>query len=74
MTTSLRSNSRMLPIWSSEVVKKSKQGTRIIGICNGFQILTESGLLPGALMMNSNRKFICKDVFLRVENDQTVFT
>ena len=42
-----------------EIVKKSKDGTKIIGICNGFQILTESGLLPGALIMNTNRKFIC---------------
>ena len=57
-----------------EVVGKAKLGTRIIGICNGFQILTESGLLPGALTMNKNRQFICKDVHLRVENNQTIFT
>jgi phosphoribosylformylglycinamidine synthase len=57
-----------------EVIQKSKQGIKVLGICNGFQILTESGLLPGALMMNRNRQFICKDVYLRVENNQTVFT
>jgi phosphoribosylformylglycinamidine synthase len=57
-----------------EVVEKAKSGAKIIGICNGFQILTESGLLPGALIMNKNRKFICKDVYLRVENSETIFT
>jgi len=57
-----------------EVVEKSKLGVKIIGICNGFQILTESGLLPGALTMNKNRQFICKDVNLKVENGQTVST
>lgn len=57
-----------------EVVEKSKKGIKIIGICNGFQILTESGLLPGALMMNINRQFICKDVNLSVENNRTAFT
>ncbi len=57
-----------------EIIKKSINGTKIIGICNGFQILTESALLPGALIMNTNRKFICKDVYLRVENNKTEFT
>jgi phosphoribosylformylglycinamidine synthase len=57
-----------------EVVEKAKLGIRIIGICNGFQILTESGLLPGALTVNKNRQFICKDVNLKVENSQTIFT
>jgi phosphoribosylformylglycinamidine synthase len=57
-----------------EVVEKSKSGAKIIGICNGFQILTESGLLPGALTMNKNRQFICKDVRLKVENNHTIFT
>ena len=46
-----------------EVVKKAKAGTKIIGICNGFQILTESHLLPGALLKNQNQKFICKSVW-----------
>jgi phosphoribosylformylglycinamidine synthase len=57
-----------------EVVSKSKKEIKIIGICNGFQILTESGLLPGALTMNKNRKFSCKDVNLKVENNESVFT
>jgi phosphoribosylformylglycinamidine synthase len=57
-----------------EVIAKSKLGIKVIGICNGFQILTESGLLPGALIMNKNRQFCCKYVHLKVENRQTVFT
>ena len=57
-----------------EVVAKSQKGVKIIGICNGFQILTESGLLPGALTMNKNRKFTCKNVNLKVENNKSVFT
>ena len=57
-----------------EVVKKAKEGTKIIGICNGFQILTESGLLPGALMKNTSQKFVCKTVNLKVENPDTQFT
>ena len=57
-----------------EVIEKSRSGVKIIGICNGFQILTESGLLPGALTMNKTRQFCCKDVYLKVENRKTVFT
>lgn len=57
-----------------EVVRKGKEGAKIIGICNGFQILTESGLLPGALMKNMSQKFICKTVNLRVENNSSQFT
>ncbi len=57
-----------------EVVAKAKNGAGVIGICNGFQILTESGLLPGALIRNNNRQFICKDVNLRVKNSKTNFT
>ena len=57
-----------------EVVARSKQGARIIGICNGFQILTESHLLPGVLLKNTNQKFVCKTVHLRVENNATDFT
>ncbi len=49
-------------------------GGYVLGICNGFQILTELGLLPGTLMRNNNLKFICKDVYLLVENNQTPFT
>ncbi len=57
-----------------EVVAFAKRGGPVLGICNGFQILTEAGLLPGALMMNRNLKFICKAVHLRVENSSTLFT
>jgi phosphoribosylformylglycinamidine synthase len=49
-------------------------GTPTLGICNGFQILTETGLLPGALIRNAGLKFICKDVFLRVETTDSPFT
>jgi phosphoribosylformylglycinamidine synthase subunit PurQ / glutaminase len=57
-----------------EVFAKADKGARIIGICNGFQILTESGLLPGALIRNMNQQFICRDVSLKVLNNQTPFT
>ncbi len=57
-----------------EVVSQAKNGTKIIGICNGFQILTESGLLPGALIKNLSQKFVCKTVTLKVENTNTRFT
>lgn len=56
------------------VVEKAKAGTPTLGICNGFQVLTESGLLPGVLMRNANLHFVCKTVPLRVENNDTVFT
>ncbi len=52
----------------------AKSGGRVIGICNGFQILVESGLLPGVLMRNAGLKFICKDVYLKVANVKTPFT
>ena len=52
----------------------AKKGKLIIGICNGFQILTEAHLLPGALMPNVNGKFVCKPQYLRVENTDTPFT
>jgi phosphoribosylformylglycinamidine synthase subunit PurQ / glutaminase len=50
------------------------RGIAILGVCNGFQILTEAGLLPGALMRNANLHFVCRDVPLKVENSQTAFT
>lgn len=57
-----------------EVVKRAEQGAAVLGICNGFQVLTESGLLPGALMRNRDLNFICKDVWLRVEDCASRFT
>jgi len=54
--------------------KACEQGKPILGVCNGFQILTETGLLPGALLRNNNIKFVCKTVNLRVENNDTIFT
>ena len=50
------------------------RGVSVLGICNGFQILTETGMLPGALMRNSTISFVCRDVDLRVENSQSIFT
>lgn len=58
----------------SEVRRLSLKGVRVLGVCNGFQILTEANLLPGVLTRNSKIKFICKSVFIRVENNQTDFT
>lgn len=64
---------RFSPIMN-EVINFAKSGGLVIGICNGFQMLTEAGLLPGVLLRNSRMKFICKDVFLRVDNNNTPFT
>ena len=52
----------------NEVIKHGKKGGLILGICNGFQILIESGLLPGVLLRNKKLRFISKDVFLKVTN------
>ena len=56
------------------VVEAAQRGVRILGVCNGFQILTETGLLPGALMRNSDIHFVCKDADLDVTNNDTIFT
>jgi phosphoribosylformylglycinamidine synthase len=56
------------------VKEAAARGVAVLGICNGFQILTEAGLLPGALMRNAGISFVCRDVALRVENSQSVFT
>ncbi|MDB5698339.1 MAG: phosphoribosylformylglycinamidine synthase [Alphaproteobacteria bacterium] len=56
------------------VKKAAESGTPVLGICNGFQILTEVGLLPGALMRNAELAFVCRDVPLTVENSQSAFT
>lgn len=58
----------------AEVVSFAKRGGLVVGICNGFQILTEAGLLPGVLMRNKGLKFICRHVHLRVENTGSPFT
>ncbi|MDQ0156894.1 phosphoribosylformylglycinamidine synthase subunit PurQ [Robertmurraya andreesenii] len=57
-----------------EVVKAAQAGKPVLGVCNGFQILLESGLLPGAMRRNESLKFICRPTKLKVENNQTMFT
>ena len=57
-----------------KVIEYGKNGGKIIGICNGFQVLVESGLLPGVLHRNKKLSFVCKDVFLKVENKNSLFT
>ncbi|WP_373047649.1 phosphoribosylformylglycinamidine synthase subunit PurQ [Vulgatibacter sp.] len=57
-----------------EVVAFAKKGGKVLGICNGFQILLEAGLLPGAMRRNDSLKFVCKDVWLRTETSETPFT
>ncbi|HMC83693.1 MAG TPA: phosphoribosylformylglycinamidine synthase subunit PurQ [Candidatus Polarisedimenticolia bacterium] len=61
------------PIMES-VVRFSREGGRILGICNGFQILIEAGLLPGALVRNRNLQYICRDLWLRTESQDSPFT
>ena len=56
------------------VVEAAGRGVRVLGVCNGFQVLTEAGLLPGALMRNDGLDFVCRDVALTVENAQSAFT
>jgi phosphoribosylformylglycinamidine synthase subunit PurQ / glutaminase len=55
------------------VIERAKSGVPVLGICNGFQVLAESGLLPGVLMRNERLKFICKDVHLKVERSDTLY-
>ena len=64
---------RFSPVMN-EVARFAERGGFVLGICNGFQILTEAGLLPGVLMRNNGLKFICKSLTLRVENTETAFT
>lgn len=65
---------RFSPVMNALVDYVNKDKGLVIGICNGFQILTEAGLLPGALQKNKHLKFLCKNVRLRVENTKTPFT
>ena len=64
---------RFAPVMS-EVIAAAKGGLPVLGICNGFQVLTESHLLPGSMIQNDHRKFICRDQVLRVENASTAWT
>ena len=71
----LRSGSiaRFSPIMNS-VIEFAKKGGKVLGICNGFQILLEAELLPGVMLKNKSLQFVCKDVYLKTENYNTVFT
>ena len=64
---------RFSPIMQ-EVVKFAEKGGPVMGICNGFQILLEAGLIPGAMMHNNKLRFVCKSVNIRVENTESMFT
>jgi phosphoribosylformylglycinamidine synthase len=65
--------SRFAPVMT-EVIAAAERGMPVLGICNGFQILCESHLLPGALIRNDHRKFVCRDQLLRIENTHTPWT
>jgi phosphoribosylformylglycinamidine synthase subunit PurQ / glutaminase len=64
---------RFAPVMT-EVIAAAEGGLPVLGICNGFQILCESHLLPGALVRNDHRKFVCRDQTLRIENNKTAWT
>ncbi len=64
---------RFAPVMT-EVVEGARKGLPVLGICNGFQVLCEAHLLPGALIRNESRTFVCKDQRLRIENDRTAWT
>ena len=64
---------RFSPVMN-EVLEFADKGGFVFGVCNGFQILCESGLLPGALMHNSNRQFICKNIFIKAEHSDSLIT
>jgi phosphoribosylformylglycinamidine synthase I len=64
---------RFSPIMT-EVIKFAENGGYLLGICNGFQVLTEAGLLPGALLHNENRKFICRNIHLKAETTNSLVT
>ena len=64
---------RFSPVMKA-VVEHAKSGRLMLGICNGFQILLESGLLPGAMLRNRSLRFVCKHIYLKTENNKSVFT
>jgi phosphoribosylformylglycinamidine synthase len=64
---------RFSPIME-KIIEFAGKGGYVLGVCNGFQILCEAGLVPGALMHNNERKFICKNVFIKAENNSTLIT
>ena len=64
---------RFSPVMDS-VAEFAKSGGAVLGICNGFQVLLEAGLLPGAVRVNRGLRYVCRDVYLRVENTETAFT
>ncbi|MFB4165446.1 phosphoribosylformylglycinamidine synthase subunit PurQ [Alteribacillus sp. JSM 102045] len=64
---------RFAPVMKS-VIEEAEKGKPVLGVCNGFQVLLEAGLLPGAMQRNKDLKFICRPVGLSVENNQTGFT
>ena len=57
-----------------EVARFAREGRPVLGVCNGFQILCEAGLLPGALLLNQEQKFLCRDVYIRAENKTSIWT
>jgi len=65
--------SRFSPVMET-IIEQARAGMPVLGICNGFQVLTESHMLPGALMRNVGLKYVCKPVHVRVENAETPFT
>jgi phosphoribosylformylglycinamidine synthase subunit PurQ / glutaminase len=64
---------RFSPIMNS-VINYANSGGCVVGICNGFQVLLEAGLLPGVMLRNKSLQFVCKDIYLSVENNNTLFT
>ncbi len=56
------------------VIEQAARGVAVLGVCNGFQVLTEAGLLPGALLRNAGQRFVCRDVVLTVATSQSLFT
>jgi phosphoribosylformylglycinamidine synthase len=64
---------RFSPIMQ-EVIQFAENGGYVLGICNGFQVLTEAGLLPGALLHNENRKFICRNIYMKAQTNNSLIT